>query len=166
LARRGAGPEDSPPARRRHPMPHPCLSCGACCTQYRVAFHWMESDQATEGGVPADMTERLDAHRLCMRGTYSAPVRCVALDARIGEYSRCTIHPRRPSVCREVDASWEYGAPSAQCDKARLAHGMPLLTAADWRWRDGADNDDQPDDNGSSPPTPRMPPVAASAGPA
>ena len=42
-------------------MPHPCLSCGACCTQYRVAFHWMESDEATEGGVPAAMTERLDA---------------------------------------------------------------------------------------------------------
>ena len=142
-------------------MPHPCLSCGACCTQYRVAFHWMESDEATEGGVPAAMTERVDAHRLCMRGTYSAPVHCVALVARIGEYSRCTIHPRRPSVCRDVDASWEYGTPSAQCDKARLAHGLPLLTAADWRWRDGADNDDQPDDNGNSPPTPRLPPVAA-----
>ena len=80
----------------------------------------------------------------------------------IGEYSRCTIHPRRPSVCREVDASWEYGAASAQCDRARLAHGLSPLTLADWRWRDAADNDDdQPDDNGSSPPTPRLPPVAA-----
>lgn len=28
-------------------MSHPCLTCGACCTQYRVAFHWMESDEVT-----------------------------------------------------------------------------------------------------------------------
>ncbi|MBN8716112.1 MAG: YkgJ family cysteine cluster protein [Stenotrophomonas sp.] len=111
---------------------HPCLTCGACCTQYRVAFHWMESDEVTPGGVPAALTERLDAHRLCMRGTYAPPIRCVALDADIGKYSRCTIHPNRPSVCREVDASWEFGQPSPQCDKARLAHGLPVLTPGDW----------------------------------
>ena len=111
---------------------HPCLTCGACCTQYRVAFHWMESDAVTEGGVPAELTETLDPHRLCMRGTYSAPIRCVALDADIGRYSRCTIHDRRPSVCALVPASYEFGAASAQCDKARLAHGLPLLAPADW----------------------------------
>jgi len=61
-------------------MPHPCLTCGACCTQYRVAFHWMESDEVTEGGVPHQLTQRLDPHRLCMQGTYSDPIRCVALD--------------------------------------------------------------------------------------
>ena len=113
----------------------------------------MESDDAIEGGVPAALTERLDAHRLCMRGTRSAPVRCVALDAEIGRHSRCTIHPNRPSVCREVDASFEFGRASAQCDKARLAHGLPALTAADWRWRADAGNDgDRPDDNSPSPP--------------
>lgn len=142
---------------------HPCLSCGACCTRYRVAFHWLESDEVAEGGVPAELTERLDAHRLCMRGTRSEPVRCIALDARIGEYSRCTIHPRRPSVCREVEASWESGRPSRQCDQARIAHGLAPLTAADWRWRDAAGNDDdgRPDDNGDPPPAPRLPPIAA-----
>ncbi|MDH5835014.1 YkgJ family cysteine cluster protein [Luteimonas kalidii] len=143
-------------------MPHPCLTCGACCTRYRVAFHWMEADDAVAGGVPAGLTERLDAHRLCMRGTYSEPVRCIALDAEIGVYSRCTIHPQRPSVCREVDASWEHGRASPQCDKARLAHGLPLLGPADWRWRDPAGNDgDRPDDNGNTPPAPRLPPLAA-----
>lgn len=142
-------------------MTHPCLSCGACCTMYRVAFHWLESDAATPGGVPAEMTEKLDDHRLCMRGTFAPPIRCIALDADIGHRSRCTIHPRRPSVCREVDASWEFGAASPQCDQARRAHGLPVLTAADWRWRDDADNDDSPDDNDHSPPPPRMPPVAA-----
>ena len=134
---------------------HPCLSCGACCMQYRVAFHWMESDASGEGGVPAALTEPLDPHRLCMRGTRSGPVRCVALDAQVGVHSRCTIHPNRPSVCREVEASWEFAGPSDQCDRARVAHGLPALTAADWRWRDGAGNDDdRPDDDGSSPTTP------------
>ncbi|KAF1689630.1 YkgJ family cysteine cluster protein [Pseudoxanthomonas koreensis] len=144
---------------------HPCLTCGACCTQYRVAFHWMESDASTPGGVPAALTEPLDRHRLCMRGTRDLPVQCVALDAEIGVRSRCSIHPQRPSVCREVDASWENGVASRQCEQARLAHGLPALTLADWRWRDPADNDDGcPDDNGndnspSSPPTPT--PIAA-----
>ena len=142
---------------------HPCLRCGACCVTFRVAFHWMESDDAGEGGVPVALTERLDAHRLCMRGTHSAPVRCIALDAEIGQRSRCTIHPQRPSVCRDVDASWEFGAPSAQCDRARMAHGLPVLTPEDWRWRwrRDADNDDQPDDSGNSPSPPAIPPVAA-----
>ncbi|RRN59266.1 YkgJ family cysteine cluster protein [Pseudoxanthomonas sp. SGNA-20] len=141
---------------------HPCLTCGACCTQYRVAFHWMESDEVTEGGVPAALTQRLDAHRLCMRGTYGPPVRCVALDADIGVYSRCTIHPNRPSVCREVDASWEFGAASSQCDRARIAHGLPPLTPADWTWREAASNDDgEPDDSGNSPSSPPVTPIAA-----
>ncbi|KAF1712184.1 zinc/iron-chelating domain-containing protein [Pseudoxanthomonas kalamensis DSM 18571] len=141
---------------------HPCLSCGACCTMYRVAFHWMESDRATPDGVPSELTETLDAHRLCMRGTRAPPIRCIALDAEIGVRSRCSIHPQRPGVCREVDASWEFGRASEQCDKARLAHGLPLLTAADWRWRDDADNDgEHPDDHDRTPPTPRLPPVAA-----
>ena len=142
---------------------HPCLSCGACCAQFRVSLHWMESDACSPEGVPAALTERLDAHRLCMRGTYSTPVRCVALDARIGEYSRCTIHPQRPAACRQVDASWEHGVASPQCDRARQAHGLAVLGPADWRWRDDAGNDDDhPDDNGNSPPSPpAMPPIAA-----
>jgi len=31
-----------------------------------------------------------------------------------------------------VPASYEFGEASAQCDKARLAHGLPVLTPADW----------------------------------
>lgn len=123
---------------------HPCLTCGACCTQYRVAFHWMESDEAIAGGVPAALTERLDPHRLCMRGTYSTPIRCVALEAEIGRYSRCTIHDRRPSVCAQVAASHEFGQPSPQCDGARLAHGLPLLTPQDWAGVDEAEKNPLP----------------------
>ncbi len=120
---------------------HPCLRCGACCTQYRVAFHWLELDAVVVGGVPAHLTEPLDPHRVCMRGTRSKPVRCVALDAEIGVRSRCTIHPNRPSVCREVEASWEFGRASPQCDTARIACGLLPLTPADWAWREAPGND-------------------------
>lgn len=147
-------------------MEHPCLTCGACCSQYRVAFHWMESDEFTEGGVPHELTEKLDAHRLVMRGTYAPPIQCVALDCKVGEYSRCTIHPNRPSVCREVDASYEYGSYSDQCAKARAAYGLPELTPADWLWSQTAasnDDDGNPDDNGNdnNPSSPPSPPIAA-----
>jgi Fe-S-cluster containining protein len=113
-------------------MPHPCLTCGACCAFFRVAFHWSETEPELGGRVPFDLTEPLRTHERAMRGTSQAQPRCVALDADIGRYSRCTIHERRPSVCALVPASWEFGATSPQCDKARLAHGLPLLSPADW----------------------------------
>jgi Fe-S-cluster containining protein len=111
---------------------HPCLTCGACCAYFRVSFHWSEADPALGGPVPFELTEPLRAHERAMRGTNQAQPRCVALDAEIGKYSRCTIHDRRPSVCALVPASWEFGAASAQCDKARIAHGLPALTPTDW----------------------------------
>lgn len=143
-------------------MPHPCLACGACCAHFRVSFHWSEAEPSLGGPVPPELTERLDNHRVAMRGTWAQKPRCIALDANIGVYSRCTIHPQRPSPCREVQPSWESGEADSHCDKARAAHGLPLLTPADWRWRDNADNDDDhPDDNGNSPTTPNLPPIAA-----
>src|SRR5688572_8585884 len=113
-------------------MSHPCLSCGACCATFRVSMHWSETDPALGGVTPTELTERLDAHRVAMRGTWAKQPRCVALDADIGVRSACRIHPQRPTACRDVPASWELGTASAQCDKARLAHGLPLLTPADW----------------------------------
>jgi len=111
---------------------HPCLTCGACCAFFRVSFHWSEADPALGGHVPFELTEPLRTHERVMRGTSKSQPRCIALDADIGHYSRCTIHDRRPSVCALVPASYEFGAASAQCDKARLAHGLPLLTPAAW----------------------------------
>ncbi len=46
--------------------------------------------------------------------------------------ARCSIHAIKPGVCREVPAAYEFGTPTAQCDKARLAHGMAVLTPEDW----------------------------------
>ena len=119
-------------------MSHPCLTCGACCAFFRVSFHWSEAEPALDGRVPIELTEPLRAHERVMRGTSQAQPRCIALDADIGRYSRCSIHPVRPSACAAVPASLEFGARSAQCDKARIAHGLHALEAEDWLWRDAA----------------------------
>lgn len=113
---------------------NPCLSCGVCCTMFRVSFHWMEAEDATPGGVPLDMVQAAPLpHRLMMRGTGSEPVRCVALEGEIGRSVRCSIHGRRPSPCRSFAASYEDGAtPSPRCDEARARHGMRPLAPEDW----------------------------------
>ncbi|PJK14169.1 zinc/iron-chelating domain-containing protein [Lysobacteraceae bacterium NML07-0707] len=111
---------------------HPCLTCGACCAHYRVGMHWSETEPELGGRVPVALTESLRLHERAMRGTCSNTPRCIALDAEIGRYSRCTIHPQRPSACEALPASWEFGAPSRQCDIARAAYGLPVLTAEDW----------------------------------
>ncbi|MGP1665484.1 MAG: YkgJ family cysteine cluster protein [Rhodanobacter sp.] len=113
-------------------MDHPCLRCGACCAYFRVAFHWLEAEPFVGGVVPLELTEKLDAHRLAMRGTNTSQPRCIALEGVVGEAAHCGIYLKRPSVCREVQPSWEFGTLSAQCDKARLAHGMAVLTPEDW----------------------------------
>lgn len=113
-------------------MSHPCLACGACCAAFRVSMHWSEADPALGGVVPSALVETVDAHRVAMRGTWARAPRCIALAAEIGRSSRCTIHAQRPSACREVRASWEDGTVDAQCDRARLAHGLAPLTPADW----------------------------------
>ncbi|MGH8033286.1 MAG: YkgJ family cysteine cluster protein [Luteimonas sp.] len=113
-------------------MSHPCLSCGACCAYFRVGMHWSETDAAPGGGVPVAMTEAFGPHQAVMRGTWEQRPRCIALDAQIGVHSRCTIHARRPDACRQVQASWECGVASDQCDRARIAHGLTPLRAQDW----------------------------------
>ncbi len=112
-------------------MSHPCLSCGACCAAYRVSFHWSEAEAELGGQVPVALTEVLDAHQRCMRGTWAKQPRCVALGGTIGESVACTIYEHRPSVCRELSMAWEHGEPSPQCDKARIAHGLAPLTPED-----------------------------------
>jgi Fe-S-cluster containining protein len=113
-------------------MAHPCLTCGACCAYFRVSFHWSEAEPELGGTVPFELTETLRTHERVMRGTSQSNPRCIALDADIGRYSRCTIHDRRPSVCAQVPASLEFGERSSQCDRSRVAHGLPMLTETDW----------------------------------
>ncbi|HZX79609.1 MAG TPA: YkgJ family cysteine cluster protein [Lysobacter sp.] len=120
-------------------MSHPCLACGACCAHFRVAFHWAETDDAPGGVTPAALTEPLDPHRVVMRGTYGGTaIRCVALQGEVGVAAACGIYPRRPPPCHALRASWEDGTPDAQCDRARIAHGLPPLQPADWQGADAA----------------------------
>ena len=114
-------------------MAHPCLSCGACCAHFRVAFHWAETAAELAGTVPAELTVKLDPHRVAMRGTAGGGAqRCIALQGEIGTAAHCGIYPSRPTPCRELQPAWENGQPSPQCDRARLAHGLVPLTPFDW----------------------------------
>ena len=116
-------------------MANPCLSCGVCCTMFRVSFYWREvADDENPGGVPPGLTETAPVpHRVMMRGTGADPVRCVALEGEPGRAVRCGIHPRRPTPCRAFAASYEDGlSPNPRCDEARARHGMRPLTPDDW----------------------------------
>lgn len=118
-------------AAANSPQPgNPCLSCGACCAHFRVSFYWSEADSAAGGLTPADFSVKLTPFLIAMRGTERTPPRCAALEGEIGRRVRCTIHPLRPSPCREFRPSWVDGPRSERCDRARAAHGLPPLDSA------------------------------------
>lgn len=108
---------------------HPCLECGACCAAYRVAMYWSEVD---DRGIDPALTRKLDPMRVEMRVNNTNELRCVALEGVIGVAASCSIYEARPSPCHDLQASWEDGTPSSQCDRARVRHGLPPLTPADW----------------------------------
>ncbi len=110
-------------------MTHPCLRCGACCATYLVAMYWSEAEAL---GIDPDLTEKLDPMRVSMRMDPADRGRCIALAGTVGTAAHCRIYPQRPGPCREVEASWEHGRASDQCDRARIRHGLPVLTPADW----------------------------------
>lgn len=101
---------------------HPCLTCGACCAAFRVSFYWAESDDAAGGPVPAELTMPVNSHLVCMRGTESQPVRCIALVGKVGERVSCGIYEHRSSTCRE------FAPASDNCARARAKYGLPPLT--------------------------------------
>lgn len=110
---------------------NPCMRCGACCAHFRVSFYWRET--TPDGTVPAEMTQKLDAHRCVMRGTDQVNPRCTALSGIIGESVACTIYEGRPSPCREFGLDWlPNGLYFVQedldrCTAARAAWGMPPI---------------------------------------
>lgn len=81
--------------------------------------------------MPVALTEILDAHQRCMRGTWSKQPRCVALEGEVGGRTRCAIYDARPNACRELRMSWEDGAPNPQCDNARMRYGLTVLMRED-----------------------------------
>lgn len=100
---------------------NPCLHCGACCMSYRVSFYWGEADAH---GLPAALTEQVNAFYACMAGTNAAAPRCAALQGAVGETVACSVYERRPGPCREVQPG------DAKCVGARERHGLPRLALA------------------------------------
>ena len=106
----------------------PCLSCGACCSHFRVSFFWGEC--ASSGGtVPDDLVVQINHTRVAMIGTDQKPARCCSREGNVGEGTRCTIYEQRSSVCREFESSWHEGVQNVDCDAARAAFGLPPLLA-------------------------------------
>lgn len=120
---------------------HPCLTCGACCAAFRVSFYWREADDTPGGTVPLALTEDVSDLRRCMRGTNRAQPRCVALAGTIGQQVRCTIYAQRSLTCREFGLRRAGGRwiatldQLAQCNRARLRHGLAPLALPDSRRR-------------------------------
>jgi hypothetical protein len=115
------------------PNVNPCLNCGACCAFYRASFYWAEaSSEFNPGGVPIELTEKLNDFRLAMRGTGGANPRCIALKGFIGQGVSCSIYDRRASICREFEPSWQNNTANPRCDKARAAWGLAPLTPEFW----------------------------------
>jgi Fe-S-cluster containining protein len=111
---------------------NPCLECGACCAYYRPSFYWAESDLVNPGGVPVELTEKLNDFRLAMKGGSGSRPRCIALMGFIGKKVNCAIYARRASVCRDFPPSWENGVYNERCDRARIAWGLLPLTPEIW----------------------------------
>lgn len=106
---------------------NPCLRCGACCACFRVSFYWGESDAAPGGYVPTELTQPISPHRSAMKGTDQPKPRCLALQGVVGQTVSCSIHPQRPSPCREFNASWEQGEFNEACDRARQKYSLAPL---------------------------------------
>lgn len=111
---------------------NPCLKCGACCAFFRASFYWGEADEATPGGVPIEMTQKLDDFHLVMKGTNQPKPRCECLFGEIGRRVFCMIYENRASICRDFEASYLHGERNIRCDKARLAWGLKPLNPESW----------------------------------
>ena len=104
----------------------PCLSCGACCSHFRVSFFWGECASAG-GSVPDDLVASISPSRVAMLGTDCKPTRCVGLVGEVGSQVSCSIYHERSSTCREFEASWTDGLANPDCDAARAAFGLAPL---------------------------------------
>lgn len=116
-----------------HLLNNPCLSCGACCANFRVSFYWRETSADPQGTVPEDLTEPLNDFYACMGGTNRKEPYCVALNGLVGKQVSCVIYPQRSSTCREFGIHWVRGRlfvnslELERCNQARLVHGLPPL---------------------------------------
>lgn len=111
---------------------HPCVSCGACCSYYRVSFPYFEVQQRS---IPEDMAVEVAFPYVAMKGTHQVKtIRCTALHGEVGKFGTlCGIYESRPSSCRDFSPTLEDGKTRNEyCDKARTALGLAPLQFEDW----------------------------------
>jgi Fe-S-cluster containining protein len=119
---------------------NPCLSCGACCAHFRVSFYCGEVAGEGGGTVPAELVSQVGPLRACMKGTEYGKQRCIALRGEIGQEGiHCAIYDQRPSPCREFTTWMPDGSPNPDCQRLRLAIGLPPLSPLP---NDGGDDQD------------------------
>lgn len=124
---------------------HPCQTCGACCSAFRVMFYWRGADSKTENAVPQNLAVNLGGDWVCMKGTESKHrPRCVALKGQVGDRVQCEIYSQRPSPCRLFKASFELGYREPRCDEARLRFGLSPLTSKSWSVNRASSESHQP----------------------
>jgi uncharacterized protein len=104
-----------------------CMTCGICCSHFRVSFYHGEVDDMPFGKVPADLTEKLNDTRACMKGTNQKIPRCIALTGEIGKNVSCSIYENRPTPCREFNIFDAVGNPNPDCQKLRASINLPEL---------------------------------------
>jgi Fe-S-cluster containining protein len=80
-----------------------------------------------DGRVPVGLVETITSQLVCMRGTASAPLRCVALRGQIGIAVSCAIYEFRPDACREFAPLAAVGRGDEACTDARRRHHLPPL---------------------------------------
>ena len=116
------------PAANESLLDSPCLSCGACCAHFRVSFYCGEVADAAGGTVPPELVTQVGPLRACMKGTEHGGQRCIALRGELGQPGiHCAIYELRPSPCRDFP-TWEAdGTPNPDCQRVRLALGLPPL---------------------------------------
>lgn len=105
------------------PMPHPCLSCGACCAHFRISLHWSEAEPSLGGRACG--TDR------ALRRQRDAPVprRCDASrQGQVGVDAPCAIYADRPQVLRPRRSTVR----PARGATGRAAHGLRPLAPPDW----------------------------------
>ena len=111
---------------------NPCLNCGACCAMFRASFYWAETSEFTPGGVPPELTSKVNYFFVVMKGTDRRPARCIALKGDIGRQVYCSIYDQRSSSCREFEPSWQQNRNNPRCNQARLAWGLKPLRPDSW----------------------------------
>jgi len=105
-----------------------CLTCGACCAFYRVAFLSVEVDDHEGGKVPLAFVLSIDDTHSAMKGTHGFFKRCAALQGSVGRCVTCAIYSSRPSTCRNFLPGWDVHYQNDACNQARSAFGLPSFT--------------------------------------